>query len=786
MFSEALLDEQLALERDAVSSGADRLRQNVVKLEKQSYASASIYGVSCIRELIPHVSQLIEDEYLTNVRKGKNGTCFKEIHQYLNDVEPEVLATIAVKVLFDCIFSPREETSRLAHIANSIGQGIEAECQLRFYETDAPELLQSIKRNYWHSSAGTRQKLSVTRLMMTRKEVLWARWPTPVRTKLGAWLLDCILVCTDWFDKVHNSTGTKRVTSYLCPTAKFMNVRKSIMETAELFCPQLWPMLVPPKPWSETEKGGYLLNELTRTYGLIRNTRSDHDVLSGEAKTPVPLQFLNQLQQTAYRLNPATVSVAEVLFARREQLGKFIPEVQYDLPPKPHDIADNYDSRKSYRREAAAMMNLNAQMFRKSSRTRSQMELVARFKDRDRFYLPWSFDYRGRCYPIPAFLTPQDTDFGKSLLRFADEAPMTPEAEHWLAFQVATTWGLDKSTIKERIEWVLINQHIIRRVAIDPLGNKADWEIASEPWQFLAACEEYYACVIAKSRATTGLPVAVDATCSGLQILAGLGQDAATAALVNVAPGEKPQDAYLAVAESAKPRLEPKLAALLDRKVTKRTVMTIPYNAKPFSNRKYIRDALKEKEAEFTPEELTLITKAVIDAMRDVVPGPMRIMDWLNSEVAEKMKAGETEIRWVTPSGFHVRQYLMKPHIVSIQTKLLGRTTLNVYDGQTDQVDKSRHKAATAPNLIHSLDASLLHLSFRGFDHPFTVIHDSVLCRATDMAAINTAIRSTYAQMFSGESFLHSFARQINAVTEPPIIGDFDPRSTLTSTYFFC
>ena len=36
----------------------------------------------------------------------------------------------------------------------------------------------------------------------------------------------------------------------------------------------------------------------------------------------------------------------------------------------------------------------------------------------------------------------------------------------------------------------------------------------------------------------------------------------------------------------------------MDRKVTKRTVMTVPYNAKPFSNRGYIREALKEKGVE--------------------------------------------------------------------------------------------------------------------------------------------------------------------------------------------
>ena len=74
------------------------------------------------------------------------------------------------------------------------------------------------------------------------------------------------------------------------------------------------------------------------------------------------------------------------------------------------------------------------------------MEAVKVFRKK-KFFLPWSLDYRGRAYPIPAFLTPQDTDFGKSLLKFDEPAFMTVEAEDWLKFQVATTYGLDKAPI---------------------------------------------------------------------------------------------------------------------------------------------------------------------------------------------------------------------------------------------------------------------------------------------------------------------------------------------------
>jgi DNA-directed RNA polymerase len=414
------------------------------------------------------------------------------------------------------------------------------------------------------------------------------------------------------------------------------------------------------------------------------------------------------------------------------------------------------------------------------------MEAVERFKDRDKFYIPWSFDYRGRAYPIPAFLTPQDTDFGKSLLKFADESMMTPEAEDWLRFQVATTYGLDKAPIKERLEWVLENEELITCVVTDPISHIHLWEEVEEPFQFLAACEEYYHCVVVADRQFTCLPIATDATCSGLQILAGLARDRSTAKLVNVLPSPRPQDAYKVVAETAMPYCPESIRQYMDRKVVKRVVMTVPYNAKPYSNRGYIRDALKDKDVEIDKDDLTKTVKAVRDAMDEVVPGPMAVMEWIEEEVAKAIDRGETELTWVTPSGFAVNQKLMKKETQQIELQLLGRCKLTVATGDTDKVDKAHHKNATAPNLIHSLDASLLHLSVLRFDAPIALIHDSVLCRATDMSALSTIVRETYMHLFAEHDYLLDFASQIGAETDPPIIGDLEPESVINSTYFFC
>ena len=338
----------------------------------------------------------------------------------------------------------------------------------------------------------------------------------------------------------------------------------------------------------------------------------------------------------------------------------------------------------------------------------------------------------------------------------------------------------------ERLSWTHNNTNLIAKVAIDPIGNRVEWEVADEPWQFLAACEEYYSVVITEERKTTGLFVATDATCSGLQILAGLARDRSTAQLVNVLPADRPQDAYKVVADVAKPNCPMHIREVMDRKTVKRTVMTIPYNAKPYSNRSYIRDALLDKGIEIDKEDLTVTVQAVRDAMNVVVPGPMSVMKWIEDEVSKAVKRGAKELQWVTPSGFVVNQRIMKKQVARFELQLLGRCQISVATDETNEVDINRHRAATAPNLIHSLDASLLHLSIDKFNKPIALIHDSVLTQSVDMDELSAIIRETYMHLFAEHDYLNDFAQQIGAETEPPIIGDLKPESVINSTYFFC
>ena len=774
------LEKQERFERRQIKGGLERIQHNTKKLLEKDYASATVFGSASIETLLPYLIEFIDEKKKARKKVSVGGAGhLMQLLPYIFDIDTESQAAITAKLTFDKIFSPRKENSKVVNVVQAIGSALEAESQMRYYETSAPGLFETLKANYWHQAKGTEYKRKSMQTLMSKHDIdQWKPWNRVEKIKVGTWFLDCLLASSGWFERSVFMHRNKKQ-QFLVPTEKFLKNKEEIIRLAELFSPLAWPMLIEPRDWSPMHEGGYYLNDLTRCHDMVR--RGVPLCVQGE----IPYSFLNKIQKVKYRLNPFIVEIAKVLEEREIEVGKFRPVINHPEPPKPSNM-DDEEARKAWRKEKAIACNKNANEWRISCRTRMTMNCVREFEGKE-YYVPWSFDYRGRAYPIPSFLTPQDTDFGKSLINFAEEAPITEDGVKWLAFQVATTYGLDKATLGDRLEWVTKPENIqlITRVATAPIENIGDWEAADEPFQFAAACEEYYSVVLAKTRTTTGLPVATDATCSGLQILAGLARDKSTACLVNVVPSDKPQDAYQVIADTSRENIPERLRPYWDRKKTKRCVMTIPYNAKPFSNRQYIRDAFNDIDIEVDKDELTQIVQAVRDAMELVVPGPMKVMRWIESEVSKAIKRGSQELTWVTPSGFRVTQRLMKMAHKIVELKLLGRCRVKVLDGEKG-VDLRHHKNATAPNLIHSLDASLLHLSVDKFDAPISLIHDSVLCRATDMSHLSTLVRDTYMHLFAEHDFLKDFAQAIGAESEPPIIGDLEPSTVIESTYFFC
>jgi DNA-directed RNA polymerase len=166
----------------------------------------------------------------------------------------------------------------------------------------------------------------------------------------------------------------------------------------------------------------------------------------------------------------------------------------------------------------------------------------------------------------------------------------------WFKAHGASKFGLDKISFENRVRWVDEQHETLLAIAADPVGNRT-WTEADSPVQFLAWAFEYAAWTADPSGFSSRIPVSLDGTCNGLQNFSALLRDEVGGKAVNLIDGPKPNDIYSDVAERATElldRMPPSthrdawLAHGLNRKITKRTTMTLPYGCTRFACSEFI------------------------------------------------------------------------------------------------------------------------------------------------------------------------------------------------------
>ena len=131
----------------------------------------------------------------------------------------------------------------------------------------------------------------------------------------------------------------------------------------------------------------------------------------------------------------------------------------------------------------------------------------------------------------------------------------------YLKIDIANNFGLDKKLWGERIEWFDQNEN-----QLDSLIKQAE-----EPALYFAGIQAWKK---TKQGIATRYPISLDATCSGIQILAALTGDRKAASLCNVIDTGKREDAYTSIYQFMCEQIGD--AAKIDRKETKKAIMTFP------------------------------------------------------------------------------------------------------------------------------------------------------------------------------------------------------------------
>lgn len=168
------------------------------------------------------------------------------------------------------------------------------------------------------------------------------------------------------------------------------------------------------------------------------------------------------------------------------------------------------------------------------------------------FYHQYNCDFRGRIYPLSAFLNEQSSDRSKGIMLFDEPKALGENGLYWLMVHTANVWGEDKLTLDGRAQFVEDNMDLWGVWAADPINNTG-WMNADKPWSFLSAIIELSNIEVFDGDVQDypcALPIFVDGSNNGVQHMAALTHDETTAPLVNLVPQDTPGDVYMAICEA--------------------------------------------------------------------------------------------------------------------------------------------------------------------------------------------------------------------------------------------
>jgi DNA-directed RNA polymerase len=564
-------------------------------------------------------------------------------------------------------------------------------------------------------------------------------------------------------------------------TPEALEAIETVVELQQYMAPEFQAMRDQPTPWTNYHTGAYKARELAERLPFMKSRSKRQIGAVGEAiQNDAPfVQAVNAIQKVALQINERVLGVLKHVWENDIAVGEKIPA----RPVKGMKRKDFVSARS------------------KRAAIRRDLSVVDRYLGGAMFQ-PAQVDFRGRVYAVPGF-NHQRSDYCKGLFESAVGQKLNADGVEWLKWHAATTnaqkidgVALDKMAFEKRVAWTDANLSDIMDIAMDPLETMDLWMVADSPFCFLAACFDlagYYADPVNHISRTF---VAIDGSCSGLQHYSAMLRDVQGATRVNLVPGDASQDVYAYVAGLVVPKVQEALndpevaesAALwlkygIDRKVTKRAVMTYVYGSRKQGFRKQLvtdiirKDAGKavfgsDKEDEKSySKHAEFLAGLIEEAVATTVPAAASAMKYLQ-DLASKSARHNVSIRWETHMGLYVENAyrtiptkVVRCEVWSKAQNVMVMQQATIPLAPTNQLDQPKQRNSIAPNFIHSMDAAHLQsvavAAVNEGIEEFLMIHDSFASLPNHMPRFSKLVRETFVQMYETMSPLEQITERV-------------------------
>lgn len=789
------ITRQVALEQEYTDTGYAMALARIRTAEEKGQADRNPYTKGIMRDVLPPLAAAIRLD-LGNPRPGWH----KRATAPLEGLDVDAIAFLCARTALN-LLTP----TPISRVALALGNAVYRELVLVHIADTLPELYHVVSEDLdRRMSRDERHRYGTLRLQAIRSGISIPEWPPSSRADVGAFLLGHL--SAGGIVELDKASGS-------CFIAHALIERMdAVTQAYAVNMPHVGPCVARPVPRTRTGDGGFHTARLQGKFKLSRGAQEFGDVV---------VSCANALQGTGFRVHRGLLDVVLAL-AKEGHVGEVLadPEAGLQRPVRPLDIPEGVKAKELTEPQQRALKAYKAEMrayyeklkLNTAARARcvSAMRMAQRMRDEPEMFFVYFADTRGRMYPATSGgVTPQGSDLQKALIEFSEGLPL-PDAEavQWFLINGANRWGFDKAPLADRVAWVQERHDQIMLMGTAPLDNR-EWLQADKPFQFLAWAMEYAAWKQHPMTFLSRQAVGLDGSCNGLQNLSALLRDEIGGAATNLTPNTEMADIYKLVAQAATVRMESRvyddelkedirkrwLAVGLNRKHTKRSVMTTPYGVTRKAAEDYvIADVLQPGVVTvFQPKEYKTAARVLMDsvwpAIGDVVVKGSQVMSWLKTCSRKIIKeTGESTIRWNTPSGFPARQTYWESDDYRIGTKLYGNYFITVSKSK-DTPNVSGHAGGMAPNFVHSLDAAHMHrvadACYKKGIRSFWFVHDDFGTHAANTGTLYRTIREEFYTMYYQHDPIQAFIDKYPFLPTPPDKGTLDISGVLHSEFFF-
>jgi DNA-directed RNA polymerase len=799
-----VLHRQKLLEEEMITLGVKRYRQENTEAKKGKHESTTPAGIQFIRKGCGKIVKSLDKLKLDYI-KGEPIQCEKEVMELLtNSVSSEVVAFLALKACVNHLSTP----VKLVKVALEIGSFIEDETRFRAFAKENAPLFGVVTRDLSKRTTNYRKQKRVLVHSANKAGIEWQHWLTSDKTRLGVLLVKMVCESTKLFEiKKHTSDSHKKFKKvyWLEATEASLKWIEDKNSVCELLNPVKMPCLIYPRKWDSVYTGGYY--QYTKM-NLVKSSDAAYLQQLDNTNLKEVFHATNIVQGTGWRINSKVFEVMEALYDN-QSVCQVIPESGQRHMEEPYPKTGTKEEIIEWKRRATLLHSENVRLKTKRIQFAQLMWMTRKFKNEKAIYFPHTLDFRGRMYANTAFLNPQGEDSAKGLLEFSTGKPLGSSGLAWLKVHISNTWGFDKASLEERLEWTENNEDMIQRIGVDPLTSR-EWMEADKPWQFLRACFEYVCCNNNEDY-ISHLPVTVDGSCNGLQHFSAMLRDDVGGSATNLINHDKPEDIYEIVREEAEKGMvldgNPDFTlwgsgGCLSRAIVKRPVMTTPYGATLYGMRDQIHEELKKQLDKGTSfpgidsgtdlwPHCKYLALHIYEAIGRVVVSSRKGMKWLQ-DVAKASNKLKRPIYWTLPTGFVVKQKYIRSIVKEVKTIINGRmASLYAGNNDSDKLHSFRQINGISPNFVHSLDAchlmkTIIHAKDKYGIESFSVVHDSFGTHACDIEQLGIILRETFVDIYK-KDILENFKKEQGDLEMPslPKYGKLNIEDVKDAEFFF-